>query len=92
MTEYLEASGEVLSLSGAWQSDVRRFEAALEAGQHEVALEAYRGHLLEGFDIEHAEGFYDWLGARREHLNASGKRPCSTRPRCWRLEASGARR
>lgn len=69
LARHLETSGEVLSLSGAWQSDVRRFEAALEAGQHEAALEAYRGHLLEGFEIKDAEGFYDWLGARREHLN-----------------------
>lgn len=48
--------------------DTREFEAALEAGDAEQALELYRGGLLEGVHVLDAPEFERWLDTEREQL------------------------
>lgn len=54
--------------------DVRTFEAALDAGREEDALDLYRGDLLGGFFLSSAPEFERWLDERRQALRrkASG--------------------
>lgn len=49
-------------------SDVAAFEAALEAGDSEGALELYRGDLLAGLYVTEAPAFETWLEDRRADL------------------------
>jgi DNA-binding SARP family transcriptional activator len=49
-------------------SDVAAFEAALEAGNREGALELYRGDLLAGLYVTEAPAFETWLEDRRANL------------------------
>ena len=44
--------------------DVAAFEAALEAGRLEEALELYRGNLLEAFHVSGVPDFERWLERR----------------------------
>ncbi|HEY6159121.1 MAG TPA: BTAD domain-containing putative transcriptional regulator [Gemmatimonadales bacterium] len=48
--------------------DVREFEAALEGGAAERALELYRGSLLNGFHISEVPEFERWLDEERERV------------------------
>lgn len=49
--------------------DAVAFEAALAEGRREVALELYRGRLLDGFHVTGAgEEFEHWLDGERERL------------------------
>ena len=48
--------------------DVREFEAALEEGAAERALELYRGSLLNGFHISEVPEFERWLDEERERV------------------------
>lgn len=50
--------------------DVAEFEAALEAGELEHALELYHGDLLPGFFISEAPVFERWLDERRATLRS----------------------
>jgi DNA-binding SARP family transcriptional activator/TolB-like protein len=49
-------------------SDVARFEAALQAGDREAAVEAYGGPLLDGFYVEGAPEFERWVERERDRL------------------------
>jgi len=49
-------------------SDVAAFEAALEKGAREEALELYRGDLLQGFYLAGGPEFERWLDGRRDEL------------------------
>ncbi len=49
-------------------SDVEAFEEALGFGNHETALELYRGDLLQGLYIAEAPEFERWLDERRKQL------------------------
>jgi TolB-like protein/DNA-binding SARP family transcriptional activator len=49
-------------------SDVADFNDALERGDLEVAVEAYRGPFLDGFHLGDAPEFEQWLGAERARL------------------------
>ncbi len=48
--------------------DVVEFEAALEAGEAERALEIYNGGLLNGFHVSDVPDFERWLDEERDHL------------------------
>jgi serine/threonine-protein kinase len=48
--------------------DAPAFEAALAAGDSDRAVRLYRGELLEGFYIDAAPTFEDWLERRRARL------------------------
>jgi tetratricopeptide (TPR) repeat protein len=63
--------------------DVGAFEAALDRGNGEEALELYRGDLLSGFFVSGAPEFERWLADRREELR---RRACGA---AWGL-ADGA--
>jgi serine/threonine-protein kinase len=51
--------------------DVDAFDAATAAGEHEGALDLYRGELLEGFHISGAPEFERWIDRERMRLAAS---------------------
>jgi DNA-binding SARP family transcriptional activator len=53
--------------------DAVEFEAALEAGRLEEALELYRGDLLPGFHIPAAPEFERWLEAERGRLRVRAR-------------------
>jgi DNA-binding SARP family transcriptional activator len=74
LRDRLSGQGEHLGLHQPTQSDVARFEAALDAGHLEVALGLYRGELLEGVALDGSSGFDEWLELRREHLNTARRR------------------
>jgi TolB-like protein/DNA-binding SARP family transcriptional activator len=49
-------------------SDVARFDDAIAAGDEAGALEAYRGHLLDGFFVSDSPEFDQWMSeARARH-------------------------
>lgn len=48
--------------------DAAAFQAALEEGRLEEALEHYRGELLEGFHVDGCPAFERWLHAERREL------------------------
>jgi DNA-binding SARP family transcriptional activator/TolB-like protein len=48
--------------------DVSAFDAGLEEGRPEEALEVFRGDLLAGFFVSGAPEYERWLGERREEL------------------------
>jgi DNA-binding SARP family transcriptional activator len=50
--------------------DVAAFEQALAAGAWELALELYRGDLLQGFHLDDTLEFDRWLDERRTGLRA----------------------
>jgi serine/threonine-protein kinase len=59
---------EIGLAEGAVWCDTAAFEAALDAGEPEQALELYRGDLLEGFFIAEAPEFERWVEGERERL------------------------
>jgi DNA-binding SARP family transcriptional activator/tetratricopeptide (TPR) repeat protein len=50
------------------QCDAAQFEAAAKQGDHDRALQVYRGHLLEGFFVAGAPDVVDWLDGERTRL------------------------
>lgn len=52
----------------AWWCDVTAFDTAIMAGQPELAVELYRGDLLEGFYIADGENFEPWIEGHRSRL------------------------
>ncbi len=48
--------------------DATAFESAVAAGESETAVALYRGDLLDGFYIDSAPAFDDWLEPRRGRL------------------------
>jgi DNA-binding SARP family transcriptional activator/TolB-like protein/Flp pilus assembly protein TadD len=59
---------EVGIASDAVRSDVSEFEAALDAGRQQDALQLYRGDLLDGFFVSSAPDFERWLESERARL------------------------
>lgn len=58
-----------LNAEALW-CDVVALEEALDRGDHEVALELYRGDLLPGFFVADAPELEAWLERERVHLRA----------------------
>jgi TolB-like protein/Tfp pilus assembly protein PilF len=54
----------------AFWCDAAAFEEALDRGDHEAALELYRGDLLPGFFVADAPELESWLERERAHLRA----------------------
>lgn len=52
----------------AMTSDVAQFEAALAAGDAEAALRLYHGPFLDGFHLNDAPGFEEWLDRERRRF------------------------
>lgn len=50
--------------------DAREFDALLEQGHPEGALELYRGHFVEGFHISAGDAFEEWVDGRRAYYRA----------------------
>ncbi|GIW33959.1 AAA family ATPase [Meiothermus sp.] len=63
----LQTDRDMLQL-GPIQTDVAAFRAHLKEGELEPALALYRGPLLDGLELSGAEGFAEWIEARREEL------------------------
>lgn len=59
---------EELAVGEELRIDVERFEADLDAGEPEKALELYRGSFLEGFHISGAPRFERWRDEMRARL------------------------
>jgi serine/threonine-protein kinase len=59
---------EIGLTEGSVWCDAVAFEAALEGGDPEEALELYRGDLLEGFFLSEVPEFERWLESERERL------------------------
>lgn len=63
------SSGDELSLNPeVVTSDVAAFEAALRAGDARRAVELYRGPFLDGFYVDDAQPFGEWVDAERARL------------------------
>jgi DNA-binding SARP family transcriptional activator len=58
--------------------DAVALETAVSHGQHERALELYRGELLEGFFVSRAPGFERWLEAERQRIGDVASRSASS--------------
>lgn len=58
-----------LAVRGSVACDAVRFEALLDEGRKEDALQLYRGDLLPGFHVAGSVAFSTWLDARRSHLS-----------------------
>ncbi|UCC48995.1 MAG: hypothetical protein JSV41_02125, partial [Gemmatimonadota bacterium] len=69
-----------LAEAAVW-CDAVAFEAALDAGEPEKALELYRGDLLEGFYVSEAPEFEKWLESERSRLRSRAAEAA------WRLAA-----
>jgi TolB-like protein/DNA-binding SARP family transcriptional activator len=57
-----------LTLGDVVSCDVTEFEALLDAGALERAVETYAGPLLDGFHLVDSPAFEDWLAAERGRL------------------------
>jgi DNA-binding SARP family transcriptional activator len=51
-------------------ADVATFADHVAAGRFDEAMTLYRGDLLEGFFVDGAAGFHDWLDRERAYLRA----------------------
>ncbi len=69
---HLETEGDRVGLV-TFDSDAQRF-AALTELDTELALAEYRGVLLAGLDLPGADGFQDWLEAKRERFENQYRR------------------
>jgi DNA-binding SARP family transcriptional activator len=59
--------------------DVARFEEALARGDHEAAIELYRGAFLDGFHLPESAQFAEWAAAERERLARASIRALEAR-------------
>ncbi len=64
----LHSTGDTMALAPEVVVDVHHFERALNAGQVAAALGAYRGPLLDGFDLPDGGEFDTWAAGQRERL------------------------
>lgn len=55
-------------------ADLDEFRAAIEGGQWLQAAGLYRGPFLEGFHLDNAVAFEDWVGLQRQLLHAEATR------------------
>lgn len=62
----LVGAGDALELAPTLAVDLQRFERAVAAGDAAGALAAYRGALLDGFDLSGADPFDHWARSVRE--------------------------
>ena len=65
----IETAGDVIRLSSRVSVDVVEFEAAVEAGEHERALELYSGEFLAGTYLASTRGFESWTDRVRSRLS-----------------------
>jgi DNA-binding SARP family transcriptional activator len=54
--------------TGVLWTDVGAFGAAVERGDLEGAVELYRGTFLDGFHLQGAPGFEQWLDSKRQYF------------------------
>ena len=66
--------------------DVVAFDAALEAGDPDLALSLHDGDLLDGFHVSDAPGFEEWMESERPYLRERAAR--AARDAAERHEAS----
>ena len=66
--EAIRSVDDSLTLGQGVSCDVTEFEALLEAGALERAVEEYAGPLLDGFHLVDSPAFEDWLAAEQRRL------------------------
>ena len=67
--EVIKSAGEELRLSTDLLScDVTSFEAAIECGDYQAAVDLYTGPFLDGFYLPNNDEFERWTDAERERL------------------------
>lgn len=64
----LQADADRLSLAGSLVCDLWRFQADIDAGQPDSALEHWQGLPADGLVIDDAGAFNDWWAPERERL------------------------
>jgi DNA-binding SARP family transcriptional activator/TolB-like protein len=68
--DLFQAVGDEIALNPAVMgSDAADFEEAVRAGRPEDAVRAYRGPLLDGFNVSDAPEFERWVGGERDRLS-----------------------
>jgi DNA-binding SARP family transcriptional activator len=75
-TELIQSRGrrEVGALLDLIRCDVLDFREVVKAGDHDGALQLYRGDLLQGFHLPGTPGFDEWLECERErHREAAAE-------------------
>lgn len=83
----IETVEDWLHLAQPVPTDVHDFLAAIEREDLEEALRLYSGSLLEGFELDGANGFHEWLEVKRNHLEREHTR--AMRNFAERLETRG---
>lgn len=64
----LQSTDDTLALSPCVRVDVHVFERAFTANENALALAAYCGPLLDGFDLPDGREFDTWAAGHRERL------------------------
>lgn len=64
----ITARDDVALATNNLQIDVDAFDAAMDAGEYELAVQLHAGPLLDGFHINDAPEFERWVDAQRAHL------------------------
>jgi DNA-binding SARP family transcriptional activator/Flp pilus assembly protein TadD len=85
--EWIVAAGDDLDLRAGALVDVRCFREAIARGEIDVALDLWRGPLLDGVDLKGASGFDEWVGSEREAL--ARLRHAALERQCDRRDAAG---
>ncbi|HLM68919.1 MAG TPA: BTAD domain-containing putative transcriptional regulator, partial [Longimicrobium sp.] len=68
--DLFQAVGDEIALNPAVMgSDAADFEEAVQAGRPEDAVRAYRGPLLDGFNVSDAPEFERWVDGERDRLS-----------------------
>jgi TolB-like protein/DNA-binding SARP family transcriptional activator/tetratricopeptide (TPR) repeat protein len=66
--DWVTANGDHVEVASAVTVDALEFIAATEAGEDEVAVQAYRGAFLEGSHVGETAAFEAWVDRRRSQL------------------------
>jgi DNA-binding SARP family transcriptional activator len=87
LEDHLLVEGDQLKLKSPLETDVTKFQNAINAEQFEAALEYCKGVFLEGTEWHNAPGFEEWVDAWRETL--SSQRRNALKRQAVTLEAAG---
>jgi DNA-binding SARP family transcriptional activator/TolB-like protein len=77
--DWLVSEGELLRVTSELEVDAVDFEATVEAGEHERALQLYRGAFLEAHHLAGTNAFQRWTDQVRDRLSRLHRRACRER-------------
>lgn len=67
-SSWVQSGGSLVRTTDAVQVDAREFEALVQEGRKEEALDLYAGHFLEGVHLAQTHAFEDWVSGHRARL------------------------